>query len=73
MIAAKRRKPHCNPEPESDNIRGRLPLDRNRKAILRRLRALIARYGEASEANEFALGCDVAQLVAQIEIAECCC
>lgn len=67
-IAAKRRKQHCTPEPESDNIRVYLPLDLNQKAILRRLRALIARYGEANEANEFAFSCDVAQLVAQIEI-----
>lgn len=67
-ITAKRRKRYSDPEPESDNIRVYLPLDLNQNAILRRLRALIARYGEANAKNESDFRCDVNRLVSQIEI-----
>ena len=45
------------PDPNPDNVRVYLPLDLNAEAILRRLRYVIYRYGEANEANESDL-CD---------------
>ena len=56
------------PDREKDNIRVYVPLDLNRKAILRRLDWLILRYGEADEANEIHFSSDVERLVSQIEI-----
>ncbi len=53
---------------ESDNIRVYVPLDLNRKAILRRLDWIIYRFGGASEYNELNYSQDVAGLIAQIEI-----
>lgn len=40
------------PEPQEDNVRVYIPLDINRKAVLRRLLRTITRYGEANEKNE---------------------
>ena len=45
------------PDPNPDNVRVYLPLDLNVEAILRRLRYVVYRYGEANEANESNL-CD---------------
>ena len=47
------------PDPNPDNVRVYLPLDLNAEAILRRLRYVIYRYGEANEANESNYGADV--------------
>ena len=56
------------PDREKDNIRVYVPLDLNRKAILRRLDWLILRYGEVNEANEMNFSSDVEHLISQIEI-----
>ena len=56
------------PEGEEDNIRIYVPVDLNAEAILRRLRSLVYRYGEANEDNESDFSCDVSRLVSQIEI-----
>ena len=56
------------PEAEKDNIRIYVPIDLNHKAILRRLRAVINRYEEANEDNEFAFSADVQKLISQLEI-----
>jgi hypothetical protein len=60
----------CNKDPEcsDDNVRVYIPLDINKKAILRRLDRIIARYGEANEKNEAAFSADVCRLISQIEI-----
>ena len=55
--------PHPEPEEQADNIRIYVPIDLNRKAILRRLDRLIFHYGEANEANEFELQSDVSMLI----------
>ena len=47
------------PENEPDNVRIYVPIDLNRKAILRRLRMIIARYEEANEDNEFEFSMEV--------------
>ncbi len=56
------------PEAEEDNIRVYLPVDLNKKAILRRLSAVIEKYGETNEKNEFDFRQDVNRLIWQIEI-----
>ena len=56
------------PENEDDNIRIYVPLDINRRAILRRLDRLIMRYGEANEKNETDFCFDVNMLLSQVEI-----
>lgn len=56
------------PESQEDNIRVYIPLDINRKAILRRLETTIARYGEANEENESDFHLDVDKLISQVEI-----
>ena len=56
------------PDPNPDNVRVYLPLDLNAEAILRRLRYVVYRYGEANEANESNYRADVNRLVSQIEI-----
>lgn len=58
----------ANPENEVDNIRIYLPIDLNRKAILRRLKDLIYQYEEANEENELVFSADVGRLISQIEI-----
>lgn len=45
-----------------------IPLDLNKKAILRRLDDIIMRYGEANEGNESDFSMDVDRLISQIEI-----
>lgn len=56
-------------EDEPDNIRIYVPLDLNRRAILRRLDNIIARYnGEATEDNEMAFWLDVERLFLQVEV-----
>lgn len=56
------------PDEKEDNIRIYVPMDLNRDAILRRLDAVIAYYGEANEGNESDFRVDVGMIVSQIEI-----
>lgn len=56
------------PEKESDNIRIYVPLDLNKKAILRRLDAVIEQYGYTTKYNEKIYSYDVERLIYQIEI-----
>lgn len=56
------------PEDEKDNIRIYIPMDLNRKSILRRLDGVIAHYGEANEENEFDFTTDVDMVLSQMEI-----
>ena len=56
------------PEAEPDNRRVYIPLDLNKKAILRRLDEIIERYGAASEHNEFRFSLDVSRLLYQVDI-----
>lgn len=56
------------PEDEKDNIRIYIPMDLNRKSILRRLDGVIAHYGEANEGNEFDFKTDVDMVLSQMEI-----
>ena len=51
-----------------DNIRVYVPLDISKDIILVRLKMLIAKYGEANEANELDFLGEVRQLVYQIEL-----
>ncbi len=51
-----------------DNIRVYIPLDINRRAIRRRLNAIISHYGEISERNEFAFSADVDMILSQMEL-----
>ena len=53
---------------EKDNIRVYVPLDLNHSAILRRLEAVIDRYGEANEENEMDFSIDVESILSQVEI-----
>lgn len=57
-----------NPDKEKDNIRVYVPLDLNHSAILRRLEAVIDRYGEANEENEMDFSIDVEGILSQVEI-----
>ena len=43
---------HPEPEDEEDNVRVYVPVDLNRKAILRRIDRIISQFGEANEENE---------------------
>ena len=52
----------------SDNVRVYIPLDINHAAVMRRLCAVIQKYGEANEGNEFAFEAEVCRLVTQVEI-----
>ncbi len=57
------------PEEEPDNIRIYVPLDLNRRSILRRLDDIIASYnGEASEENKMSFRIDVVRLFMQVEV-----
>ena len=56
------------PEQQDDNVRIYIPLDINKKAVLRRLQMTIARYGEANEKNECDFRMDVEALISQVEI-----
>ena len=56
------------PEGEKENVRIYVPLDLNKHAILRRLEAVIARYGKADEFNESSFSEDVNALVYQIKV-----
>lgn len=53
---------------DDDNIRVYVPLDLNRRLILRRLSRVINHYKEANEKNEIAFQADVLKIVSQIEI-----
>ena len=56
-------------EDEPDNIRIYVPLDLNRRAILRRLDDIIVRFnGEATEDNEMSFWLDVERLFMQVEV-----
>lgn len=56
------------PEEENDNRRVYVPIDLNKKAILRRLDEIIRRYGSANERNELDFSLDVRRLLYQVEI-----
>lgn len=60
--------PSIEPESEEDNLRVYVPLDINKKAIIRRLDSVIYSYGEADEGNECDFSCDVRRLMSQVEI-----
>ncbi len=60
--------PRIEPENEGDNIRVYVPLDLNKKAILRRIDNIIASYGEANEKNEWRFSEDIGKIISQIEI-----
>ena len=51
-----------------DNVRVYVPLDLSKEAILRRIDEIIARYGEATEANEFNYLSEIERVIAEIEI-----
>ena len=51
-----------------DNVRVYVPLDISHSAVMRRLSAVIQKYGEANEENEFAFETDVCRLITQVEI-----
>ncbi|MBM7560884.1 hypothetical protein [Fusibacter tunisiensis] len=55
-------------EKEDDNIRVFIPLDINREAVLRRIKMIITKYGEANEENELSFLLEIEAIVAQIEI-----
>ena len=55
-------------EDQPDNIRIYVPVDLNRKSILRRLNWVIYRNGGASERNEMDYTLDVSHIISQIEI-----
>ena len=57
-----------DPDTEEDNVRIYIPLDLNKKAILRRLDNIIGRYETASERNEVGYSTDVERLLSQLEI-----
>ena len=56
------------PEAENDNRRVYIPIDLNKKAILRRLDEIIRRYGSANERNELDFSLDVRRLLYQVDI-----
>ncbi len=56
------------PDNQEDNIRIFIPMDLNKQSILRRLRTIIDRYGEANEGNESNFTSDVDRLIEQIAI-----
>ena len=55
------------PVPE-DHVRIYVPIDLSSEAILRRLNYVINRYGEATEANEFAFDVDVRRIITLLSI-----
>ena len=68
LESAKKREELREPETQDDNIRVYIPLDLNRKAILRRLDDVIQRYGIATESNESSFSLDVKRVISQLEI-----
>jgi hypothetical protein len=60
--------PNTKDEQEQDNIRVFIPMDINHKAILRRIRTIILKYGEANERNELSFLKEIEAIVAQTEI-----
>lgn len=68
LESGKKREVLREPEAQEDNIRVYIPLDLNRKAILRRLDDVIQRYGIATESNESGFRGDVEQVISQLEI-----
>lgn len=56
------------PDKEEDNVRVYIPLDINRCAILRRLDAVIVKFGEANEENEGDFSIEVNEIISQVEI-----
>ncbi|MEG0370077.1 MAG: hypothetical protein RR593_08755, partial [Hungatella sp.] len=56
------------PEEEEDNLRIYIPMDLNKKAIMRRLYRIIRHYEEANEDNESDFRMDVDRLISQVEI-----
>ena len=68
LESGKKREELREPETQEDNIRVFIPLDLNRKAILRRLDDVIQRYGIATESNESGFRGDVGQVISQLEI-----
>lgn len=68
LESGKKREVLREPETQEDNIRVYIPLDLNRKAILRRLDDVIQRYGIATELNESGFRGNVGQVISQLEI-----
>lgn len=62
------------PDVQEDDVRVYVPLDLNRKAILRRLEIIIAHYGFATEENEFSYSGAVDEIISQLEMYDkvCC-
>ena len=60
--------PDSKDELQADNIRIFIPMDINREAVLRRINAIISKYGEANEENEFVFQSEIEAVVEQIEI-----
>lgn len=56
------------PQDESDNVRVYVPMDLNRRAILRRLDVIIAQYGAVTWRNESDYRIDVEMIRYQLEI-----
>lgn len=56
------------PDEEADNVRVYVPIDINRKAILRRVDAVIAKYEESTEENEMNFSIEIDQIISQLEI-----
>ena len=59
---------HPELEAEEDNVRVYIPIDLNRKAILRRIDRIISQFGEANEENESEYTVEVNQILNQVEI-----
>ena len=59
---------HIEPEEQEDNVRVYVPLDLNKKAILRRIDRVIVQYGEATEENEMEFSIDINMILSQLEI-----
>ena len=55
-------------ELNEDNIRVYIPLDINREAVLRRIKMIIEKYGEANKENEAAFQLEIETIIAHIEI-----
>lgn len=59
---------HITPDSEEDNVRIYVPLDLNKKAILRRLNEIMVCHGEATYKNEMEFLLEVRFLLSQVEI-----
>lgn len=55
-------------KPDPDEIRIYVPLDISKYTILRRLRCVISKYGEANEKNEINYSVEVSRIIRLIEV-----